>query len=1208
MPARATSRSTRTSTAAPSRKSSTATLRGRRSASARTSAHAVEIPNEGPDNTLRTQICHIFSDAQKSTATQRKLVINLRKIQETCCYAPPVQTKKKKGGRDEELEGFDESQFNEEVARCVVRVLPVKKSETVGDKVIRFLGLFLRHATEKDNAIFHTGEEDESEIPDDTPTTRLTSLILTSMINSLTAKDKTVRFRAAQITAHMINTLGNIDGELFDLIRLTLQKRLKDKEAAVRVQAVLGLGRLADADEDSDDDDGDGQGPGGLLGKLLDIMENDPGAEVRRVVLLNMPFQKDTLPAMLERSRDEDVATRRVFYGKMLPTLSDFRHMSLEKRGMILRYGLRDRDEVCRKSMARVFYERWISSCAAAYDDTPEEERNPDAVIPPNFEGLHELLERIDVTSTGIEEGIAHDAMRAFWEGRPDYREHITFDDDFWRDLDPESAFIVRSLNDYCIESEDDNLLEARIPEASRVAFFLEMHMNNLMEAVRRFAETAVSDATDDEKTLAQEEEADQAFVVEQLLHIALTLDFADEKGRRNIQSIVLTALERPELPEECTKLAVELLRTVCGKRGETEFCRMIWLNCISGVRDYGKDEEEAEQGADESFHSAQSEMGDDNSDTSEERPKTKKLKLSPEDEETKRERDFMIYAKCLHIAQCALENVECAIEGNYEFEMMLNTLIVPSLKQRDIFLRERGLVCLGLCALLSKNLAQENFNLFLHCFLNGEPTFKIVAIEILSDIIITHPTLLAPSQTPEDTQVSAASTVSSQPNPRIKPLTKALIKAFNSEDQHLTLSACTGASKLLLMGLLPHESALAIVKTFILAYFDPETSAKEPIRQALSYFLPAFSHSKYTNARLIAEVAVPVVTKLVMQREDMDEEMDEGVSWTIVAGHLAEWTDGRRVVGATEMGLDGKMATQAIAEVPHIKLAIDILERALKDTCSKDERKPLLTLLTKLSIPSTNPKAINRQDSIQEPAELVEELHQVVTEAVEAKLGHDAVSRNYMAKLEASLTKRLGEVAMDGTSRETSVLESRDGETEVTIRAEKRESVETEATTTTATDADAGESDATEVPEEMSGVEQEQEQEQKTARVLVKQEPVEREPVEEQETVEEEEEEDVDMTLAGMHAEGTIMPISEADEDEEDEDGDTTMTGTEVTVVPVKGPSSRRSVSAKSSTSARSAGSRTAGKGRTAGPRNVAVSISESDIIDSLLESEFSA
>jgi condensin complex subunit 3 len=76
-------------------------------------------------------------------------VINLRKIQEACCYEPTKANAKNSADDD-----FDEEQFNNEVLRCVIRLMPVRKSEGVGDRVVRFLGLFLRHATEKGEFFF----------------------------------------------------------------------------------------------------------------------------------------------------------------------------------------------------------------------------------------------------------------------------------------------------------------------------------------------------------------------------------------------------------------------------------------------------------------------------------------------------------------------------------------------------------------------------------------------------------------------------------------------------------------------------------------------------------------------------------------------------------------------------------------------------------------------------------------------------------------------------------------------------------------------------------------------------------------------------------------------------------------------------------------------------------------------------------------------
>ncbi|OCK82138.1 ARM repeat-containing protein, partial [Lepidopterella palustris CBS 459.81] len=722
-----------------SRKSSTQTLKSRASASTRTSALAVEIPDEGPTTSLRSQICSIFADAQRNTATQRKLIINLRKIQEACCYEPTKPRKQQK------YEDFGEREFNEEIGRCFIRVLPVKKSEPVGDRIVRFLGLFLKHASEKDNEIAQPEEADETEVFPETPSSRLTSHILSLILPLLTAKDKTVRFRSTQIVAHIVNTLDSIDDELFQLVRVGLLKRLRDKEAAVRVQAVLGLGRLAgEGQEDEEDEDSDDDVAGGILEKLLDVLQNDPSAEVRRSLLLNLPFTPSTLPYLLERARDFDAATRRALYSRLLPALGDFRHLSLTHREKLLRWGLRDRDENVRKATARLFRERWIEDCARSHQPDEEDGAVPGQVSKPSYDALLELLERIDVVNSGVEGGIAFEAIKEFWDGRPDYRDFIAFDDDFWNDLAPESIFVARTYNDYCRLAGDSKLqdmIEDKMPEVTKFAFFVQKHLNKLIEDVRKIALQEQEDAEAEEDTVQQE------FCVEQLLHIALTLDYSDEVGRRQMFSIMREALALAELPEECTKLVVEVLRTVCGGNvaGEREFCGIV-LEAVAEVHDTIMGEDPSQQDADESFHSARSELSDDITPTKANKAKRKDDESAENSgiDEEKAIREIMVNMKCLHIAQCMLQNVQCDLEQNSVLVTMLNNLVVPAVRSQEAPIRERGLLCLGLCCLLSKNLASENLTLFLHCFTKGHEALQTIAIQIITDILITHPTLIS--------------------------------------------------------------------------------------------------------------------------------------------------------------------------------------------------------------------------------------------------------------------------------------------------------------------------------------------------------------------------------------------------------------------------------------------------------------------------------
>ncbi|KAJ4293305.1 chromosome condensation complex Condensin, subunit G [Kalmusia sp. IMI 367209] len=1069
MPGRTSTRSARSSTAAP-----------RKSAKGRGSTSNVEIPDEGPDIPLRAQIAQIFDDAQNTTATQRKLQTMLRKIQERCCFEPP--TTKRKKGHEEEV--FDEEQFNDEVTRCVLRILNVKKGVAEADRVIRFVGLFLKHAGERDRAILYPdGEVATGEQPE-TATSKLISQIISSLISLLfppdgkPASNKTVRYRATQTLTVVIGNLETIDDDLFALVRVSFKKLSRDKEAAVRTQAVMGLSRLMPTeDEEEDDDDDNEDEANGIMQKLLDLMQNDPSAEVRRTILHNLEQTPQTLRYMFERARDNDPLVRRIVYRRILPHLVDFRYMRLVEREKLLRWGLKDRDEIVSTAAARLFCERWLENCASSYDTRPEEERKPGVPAPPCLDAVTELLERIDIVNSGAEGGIAHEAMQKFWEIRTDYRELVTFDHDYWKELDPSRAFLARSLSDYLNNLDDKQIklrqdLEDKIPEVSSFAFLTEKYLNLLIEAVKDYADLGGLPEDDDELKKKQEAADDQDFIVQQLLHIALTLDYSPPLGRTQMFNLTREALTRAELPEECTKLAIQVLR-ICSD-SDSDFCRVI-LEIIAEVRDTLMPDDDTEKGAnadeEDSFHSAQSDIesisGDSDLAVRSKRQKTLEH-VDPEEAERKREVEVNVYAKCLHIAQCTLQNVNCNLQSDSSLVTILNTLIIPAVRGQEAMIRERGVLCLGLAAFLSKDLALNNLDLFLHCFAKGHDALKEIVIEVLVDIISVFPSLLAPL--PPDAEETATEDTEPTPNPMVKSLTKMMLNGFKSDNQHISYKACIGAAKLLLGGYLPSPAAAEILKGLTRAYFDPERASYASVKQALSYSIPTFCHVKLENALLMAQVSVSVFSKLLQIQEVVDEEEYEMVGWPVITAHFADWTDGRKVVGQTQVSLDGKTSFTQESEEPHIYLATEILERALAHSCSRDERKPLITLLIKLHIASSGPAP---------DEEALGTLHNLVTEAVEGKIGLDATQRNALAKLEINLAKRIGDVETVTQAPENS------GDERMTP-------------------------DVTDIPETT--------------------------PAEEEE---EEEEEEEDTMMAGLQGESTRMPLETDDDEDEDEAGD---------------------------------------------------------------------
>ena len=470
----------------------------------------------------------------------------------------------------------------------------------------------------------------------------------------------------------------------------------------IRVQAVLGLGRLAGNEDDVEQEDANSEDDeaSGLLEKLLEILQHDPSADVRRTLLLNLPLTPSTLPYLLERARDLDSATRRALYSRLLPALGDFRHLSLSMREKLLRWGLRDRDENVRKATARLFRERWIEDCAGPR--TTDEARPAGEAAPPSVAGLLELLERIDVVNSAVELGVAGEAMKEFWTGRPDYRDAISFEDPFWDNLTPESVFLARSFNDFCRQDSEANfeaLAEEKMPEVTKFAFILQRYTDNLVNCLRRNDANSTGEG-EDQDTVEIE------FVVEQLLHIAKSLDYSDEVGRRKMFSLIRETLAIAELPDEITKLAVEVLREVCGAdaAGEREFCGIV-LEAVAEVHDTISADEPNANEEDESFHSAQSELKNDTTPikASKKQNGLQADSVNGEEDEAKAIKEIMINMKCLHIAQCMLQNVEDNLQQNIHLVTMLNNLVVPAVRSHEAPIRERGLLCLGLCCLLDK-------------------------------------------------------------------------------------------------------------------------------------------------------------------------------------------------------------------------------------------------------------------------------------------------------------------------------------------------------------------------------------------------------------------------------------------------------------------------------------------------------------------------
>lgn len=584
-------------------------------------------------------------------------------------------------------------------------------------------------------------------------------------------------------------------------------------------------------------------------------------------------------------------------------------------REKLLRWGLNDRDEAVRVAARKIFNYRWVEDAGG---------------------DLLEVLERLDVTGDGVEGGVKELALKGFWAERKDVVEQIMFDDEYFENLSAESAFLARSFNDYCRSSTEDDgmlgMLEEKMPEVTKLAFYLQRYMNKLVVAL---------EGEDDEAVELE-------FVVTQMLMIAARTDYGDEIGRRKMFALLRESLGIPELPDGVTRLVVECLEGLT--MGEGDFCMLI-LEVIAEIHDTIVDDEDGEavegdEGGNESFHSAQSDL-EDIEDTITVKPprkgkekssmgKGKKTRPPPrqadedadmmdvdmmdvdeeegandeEDEEAKAIRHLMVNLKCLHIAQCMLENVGGSLKQNTHLVTMLNGLIVPAVRSHEAPVREQALRCLGLSCLLDRTLAEENLTLFAHCLNKGHDALQVEALHIMSDILATHGSAIFDGDSCAVEQ---------------RFLYRMFAKGIKNDDAtEVQATAAEVVCKLMLAQVIKDDELL---KVLVVAYFDPATVDNQSLRQILTYFFPVYCHSRPESQCRMASIVVATVHALMVLRDGLGEE-EEMVSPTTIASQLADWTDPRKNVGGGVQAGKGGIQERVVDPDVQVDLAGEVLAR----------------------------------------------------------------------------------------------------------------------------------------------------------------------------------------------------------------------------------------------------------------------------------------
>uniref|UniRef100_A0AAZ3SP50 UVR domain-containing protein n=1 Tax=Oncorhynchus tshawytscha TaxID=74940 RepID=A0AAZ3SP50_ONCTS len=602
----------------------------------------------------------------------------------------------------------DKTLFHEEFIQYLKHAMIVYKREPAVENVIEFVSKF--------STSFHTpsaegGEEEEDE-EDENP---FLSYMFNFLLESHKANSHAVRFRVCQLINKLLGSMAEnaqIDDDLFDGIHQAMLVRVTDKFPNVRIQASLAMARLQEPQNH--------QCP--TVNAYLLILENDSNPEVRRAVLSCIAPSSLTLPKILKRTRDVKESVRKLAY-QVLSDKVHIRALSIAQRVSLLQQGLHDAAESVREVVQVRLLPAWLNLLQG---------------------DVLELLHKLDVENCSQ---TALDTLTALFTHTPQdqlLHHRLQLDDRMLvpaGSLSCESVLYWRALCEFVKTKGDEGeeMLEKLLPEAATFVY----------EVCPVLSEEQKGDFAQLELVMTKE------FISQQLIHLTGCLDTNEEGGRKRVVAVLQEMLVLPQTPPSLVSLLTEKLLTLIPddhRRIQTV------AEVISEVREpivirQPLDENEnrrkqvklaevkvgileAKQALEECISNQEfnraAELKDSITDLENLRNNILQEENTQQDDketETRMEKtDPETLLRCLTMCVELLKQMNIKTRIGPTMSAILS-LILPSISNAQPAVRNMAVVCLGTCALHSKDLVNTHLVLLLQIAQLDEAKIRISAL-----------------------------------------------------------------------------------------------------------------------------------------------------------------------------------------------------------------------------------------------------------------------------------------------------------------------------------------------------------------------------------------------------------------------------------------------------------------------------------------------
>uniref|UniRef100_A0AAX7UYI5 Nuclear condensin complex subunit 3 C-terminal domain-containing protein n=1 Tax=Astatotilapia calliptera TaxID=8154 RepID=A0AAX7UYI5_ASTCA len=759
-----------------------------------------------------------FQRAQKGHNNKAKLVASLK-------------------SRYNKLE--DKSLFHEEFAHYLKYAMIVYKREPAVENVIEFVARFASsfQSPPKTNEEGEQQQEEEEEEDDDAEDDHpFLSFIFNFLLESHKANSHAVRFRACQLINKLLGSMAEnaqIDDDLFDRIHQAMLVRVTDKFPNVRIQAALAMTRLQQpTDPDCP-----------TINAFMLILENDTNAEVRRAVLSCIAMSPRTLLKVLKRTRDIKENVRKLAY-QVLADKVHIKALSIAQRVSLLQQGLHDTSEAVREVVCSRLLPAWLLRLDG---------------------NIIELLHRLDVENCAE---TALETLKAIFKNIPT------------EELIPKETLceFIRSKGD-----DGDEMLEQVLPDAATYADYL----CGYLKAVPVLSEEQRADFNQVELVMTKE------FISQHLIHLIGCLDTNEEGGRKRVLAVLQDMLALPQTPSSLVFLLTEkLLNLISDDHRRIQTVAEI----ISDVRepitgasqpvDENERRRQQVQLAEVKVRILEAKQTLEDCISAQEFSQAAELKNSITDLENRRNQILQDIAesnqndpdtllRCLTMCAELLKQMNIKTRIGPTTSALMSSLILPSIASAHPAVRNMAVVCLGTCALHSKELAKTHMVLLLQIAQLDEVKIRISALRDIIDLLLlfgfqllseTAATEAAPpsQSSPEnqdDDMAVATDEKADVPEDTAQSILVMLSEFLDSEVSDLRTETAEGLAKLMYTGRI---SSAKMLSRLVLLWYNPVTEDDIRLRHCLGVFFQLYTRESRAHQEVVEESFLLTVRTLM--------------------------------------------------------------------------------------------------------------------------------------------------------------------------------------------------------------------------------------------------------------------------------------------------------------------------------------------------------